>query len=185
MIDQQDQDHLREAQELLSHQLPSGDVRVIMSNALALYVRHLRKRRCAETDQPRRRPRETKSARHIPADVNRAVRARDGGRCTFVGDTGHRCGSRLRLQFDHIVPVARGGRATVDNIRLRCHAHNQYEAERVFGEAFMAGKREAAREARDGGRARMRDSYRTAPFSTPISCPTFVNAATARSRCSG
>jgi hypothetical protein len=30
-------------------------------------------------------------------------------------------------------------------MRLRCRAHNQYAAERVFGEAFMSGKRENAR----------------------------------------
>jgi hypothetical protein len=32
----------------------------------------------------------------------------------------------------------------VTNIRLRCRAHNQHEAERVYGEAFMRGKQERA-----------------------------------------
>jgi len=58
------------------------------------------------------------------------------------------------MQFDHIDPVARGGEATVENIRLRCRAHNQYEAERVFGAGFMASKREAARLAAAEARAR-------------------------------
>src|SRR6185436_11209599 len=44
-------------------------------------------------------------------------------------------------------PVARGGKATIGNLRLRCHAHNQYEAERTFGAGFMKQKREAARSA--------------------------------------
>jgi len=56
-----------------------------------------------------------------------------------------RCGSRKLLEFDHVDPVARGGEATVDGIRLRCRAHNQYEAERVFGTGFMAIKREEAK----------------------------------------
>jgi hypothetical protein len=43
--------------------------------------------------------------------------------------------------------VARGGEATIQGIRLRCRAHNQYEAERVFGSGFMAQKREGARRA--------------------------------------
>ena len=38
-------------------------------------------------------------------------------------------------------------RASVEGIRLRCRAHNQYEAERVFGAEFMRHKREQAREA--------------------------------------
>ena len=33
------------------------------------------------------------------------------------------------------------------NLRLRCRAHNQYEAERTFGAGFMAEKREQARRA--------------------------------------
>src|SRR6267378_4309079 len=36
-----------------------------------------------------------------------------------------------------IEPLARGGESTIDNMRMRCRAHNQYEAERVFGSGFM------------------------------------------------
>jgi 5-methylcytosine-specific restriction endonuclease McrA len=155
-IDDQDLENLREAQALLGHQLPNGDIKTIVGNALALYVRDLRKRKLAETDRPRRTSRPTNSVRHIPAAVKRAVRERDGGRCTFVGTDGHRCGTRTRLEWDHVVPVARGGTATVDNLRQRCRAHNQYEAERVFGAAFMEGKREMARRARASGQGTAR-----------------------------
>ncbi len=75
----------------------------------------------------------------------RAVAARDGERCTFIGDHGHRCESRAHLEYDHIVPVARGGPSTADNLRLRCRAHNQLEAERAFGAGFMQRMREAKR----------------------------------------
>ena len=34
-----------------------------------------------------------------------------------------------------------------DGMRLRCRAHNQYEAERTFGAGFMERKREEARRA--------------------------------------
>jgi hypothetical protein len=70
---------------------------------------------------------------------------RDGGQCGFVGETGNRCPARARLEFDHVDPVARGGEATVEGIRLRCRAHNQYEAECVFGAGFMSDKRAEAR----------------------------------------
>jgi len=92
---------------------------------------------------------------------------RDEGRCTFVGTHGHRCGSRVHLQFDHVTPVARGGTSTADDLRLRCRAHNQLEAERAFGRGFMearrgraAAARDAARAARDAARAE-RDAART------------------------
>jgi hypothetical protein len=41
--------------------------------------------------------------------------------------------------------VARGGQPTVDGMRLLCRAHNQYAAERAFGEKFMQHKREQAK----------------------------------------
>jgi hypothetical protein len=63
------------------------------------------------------------------------------------------------LEFDHILPVARGGESTADNLRLRCRAHNQYEAERTFGAEFMRQKREA-RQARNGTAKRAEDPDR-------------------------
>lgn len=105
--------------------------------------------KCAATERPStKQARTSRNARHIPAAVKRAVRKRDADRCTFMSDSGHRCDSRTQLEFDHIDAVARGGAATVGNIRLRCRAHNQLEAERTFGAGFMHGKRETARESR-------------------------------------
>ena len=43
--------------------------------------------------------------------------------------------------------MAREGRATVERMRLRCRAHNQYTAERTFGAGFMNQKRQQARDA--------------------------------------
>ena len=42
--------------------------------------------------------------------------------------------SRARLsRIHHVVPFAAGGETLVDNLELRCRAHNAYEAEEVFG----------------------------------------------------
>jgi 5-methylcytosine-specific restriction endonuclease McrA len=140
---------LRYAQELLGHELPSGDVAQVLDRALDALIGRLEKRKFAATSTPRpRRRRASKGKRHVPADVKRAVWERDGGRCTYVSEKGQRCPARTRLEFDHIDPVARGGEATVEHMRLRCRAHNQYEAERTFGAGFMSGKRRAAAEAR-------------------------------------
>lgn len=40
------------------------------------------------------------------------------------------------LEYHHVVPYAVGGKATVENIEMRCRAHNIYEAEQVFGPLF-------------------------------------------------
>jgi 5-methylcytosine-specific restriction endonuclease McrA len=147
-------DKLRYAQELLSHQVPSGDIAQVLDRALDALIKQLEKSKFAATGRPRTsHPSTSANKRHIPAHVKRAVRARDQGQCTFVGDTGHRCGSRRFLEFDHADPLARGGRATVENIRLRCRVHNHYEAEKTYGDGFMHQKREAARpKTRSAGR---------------------------------
>jgi hypothetical protein len=71
--------------------------------------------------------------RHIPDAVRDAVFVRDGGRCTFVGTTGVRCGSRWAVQVDHVHPWAMGGTHNPANLRLLCGAHNRHAAEIVFG----------------------------------------------------
>ena len=98
--------------------------------------------------------RSTAQPRYVPAHVKRAVWERDRGQCTFVGAAGQRCPARKFLEFGHIDPVARGGQATVERVRLRCRGHNQYEAERTFGSGFMSEKREAARRAAAEARTR-------------------------------
>ncbi|HEU4364924.1 MAG TPA: HNH endonuclease signature motif containing protein [Candidatus Krumholzibacteria bacterium] len=84
--------------------------------------------------------------RHIAAAVRDEVYSRDEGRCAFVGSNGRRCSSTQALQMDHIVPVARGGRGTPDNLRLLCAYHNRMEAERLMGAVPMAHARERNRQ---------------------------------------
>jgi 5-methylcytosine-specific restriction endonuclease McrA len=140
-MDQEAYDDLLYAQALLGHAVPSGDPAQVIARALKHFVANLEKQKFARTDRPRRcQPSE--NARQIPADVKRAVWERDGGQCTFVGENGHRCEARTRLEFDHVEAVAQGGRSTVQGLRLRCRAHNQFTAEQAFGRDFMNTKRE-------------------------------------------
>ena len=133
-------DKLQYAQSLLSHQVASGDVARVLERGLDALIQKLEKQKLAATSKPRSKQRPTKSRRHIPARVRRAVWERDGGQCTFVGESGRRCASRTRLELDHVDEVALGGKATVEGIRLRCRAHNQYTAECTFGKEFMRHK---------------------------------------------
>ena len=135
-MSQEMHDDLRRAQVLLSHRMPSGDEAQVLHRALKALITQLEKRKYAATDKPRK-PRTSANPRHIPAYVKRAVEERDGGRCTFVSDTGQRCAERRFLEFDHVHEVARGGQATISNIRLRCRAHNQYAAECAYGAELM------------------------------------------------
>ena len=51
----------------------------------------------------------------IPELVRRFVWQRDGGQCVA-------CGSKERLEFDHIIPVIEGGANTERNIQLLCES---------------------------------------------------------------
>ena len=66
---------------------------------------------------------------------------RDGHRCTFVSEEGHRCSEQCGLQLDHFVPFSKGGASTTENLRAMCPAHNQLLAEQALGKAFMEQKR--------------------------------------------
>lgn len=140
-IDRETRDDLNRAQELLG---PGSQVPDALKRALRLLVAHLEKQKFAAVARPRPQSHPGQDPRNIPAAVKRIVRERDKDRCTFVGDNGHRCEERSGLEFDHIVPVARGGGSNPENLRLRCHGHNQLEADRVFGAEFMNGKRRSA-----------------------------------------
>ena len=150
-LDEQTHDLLREAQDLQAHTKGGRQISNVLKRALEHYVRHLKQRKFAETERPRRASRKPKSVRTIPAEVKRAVKARDDGRCTFVNEMGDRCPARSGLEFDHAKPLAQGGETTVENVRLRCRAHNQLAAEEAYGEEFIRLKRERAQRARAMG----------------------------------
>ena len=63
-----------------------------------------------------RRP--SNNPRYVSKDIKSIVWQRDRGVCRG-------CGTRRGLNFDHIIPVARGGQGTPDNLQLLCFACNQ------------------------------------------------------------
>ena len=131
-VSRETHDKFRRAQALLRHAVPSGDAAEIFDRAVTLLVDQLERQRFAETERARATKPSPGPSRHIPAAVRRAVWRRDGGCCAFVGTEG-RCGERAFLELHHVEPHAVGGAATVENIELRCRAHNAYEARLFFG----------------------------------------------------
>lgn len=147
-ISQEARDDLEQLQNLLSHQIPSGDPALVVERALKLMLQETKKRKAALTKKPRRRRKgRSKKSRAIPAEVKRTVFTRDNGRCAFVDSSGRRCKSAWQLEFHHCIPYGRGGKHTVENIQLRCRAHNQYEAELDYGPELMRRRRASAKSA--------------------------------------
>ena len=137
-MSQELRDKLSHAEALLSHTLPTGDVAGVLERALDALIAKLEKAKFGATERARAAKANTSTnPRHIPSHVKRAVRERNGCQCTFVNESGQRCPERRFLEFDHVDAVARGGKATAEAMRLRCRAHNQFEAHRTFGTAFM------------------------------------------------
>lgn len=60
----------------------------------------------------------------IPSAVRREVWRRDEGRCV-------KCGSRERLEYDHIIPVSRGGSNTARNIEMLCESCNRSKSDSI------------------------------------------------------
>jgi 5-methylcytosine-specific restriction endonuclease McrA len=134
-VSRETRDTLRRVQDLMRHSIPDGDLAIIFDRALALLLADLERQKCAAASRPRTTTTNTNGSRHIPAAVRRAVWKRDEGRCAFKGVRGRCCETAI-LEFHHVRPFADGGEATVENIELRCRAHNQYEARLYFGEEF-------------------------------------------------
>jgi 5-methylcytosine-specific restriction endonuclease McrA len=133
-------DKFREAQGLLRHRVPNGDLGTIFEKALDLLIDQVKKERFATGRKARQAPTEEGDAspsRHIPDAIKREVFERDGGRCTFTDEGGRRCTETGTLEFDHWDGFARTRHHRADRIRLLCRAHNQHAAEQMYGRAFM------------------------------------------------
>jgi hypothetical protein len=78
----------------------------------------------AKANQTLVEKRKTAPRRHIPRDVRQRVWQKYGGVCAD-------CGANQYLEFDHIVPVAKGGGSSEANIQLLCRACNLKKSDHV------------------------------------------------------
>ena len=62
--------------------------------------------------------------RTISAKTKMAVWQRDMGKCV-------ECGSNEKLEFDHIIPVSKGGSNTMRNIQLLCERCNRAKSNKI------------------------------------------------------
>jgi hypothetical protein len=132
---------LEAARDALSHSLPGADVEAILEAGLDLLLERAAKRK-GLVKRPRPAPVRADAAeeahpRYVPAAVRREVFIRDERKCQWPMAQGGICGSTHRVEFDHIVPVGRGGAATASNGRVLCAFHNQLAAREVYGDEWM------------------------------------------------
>lgn len=70
------------------------------------------------------KPADEARQRMVPEDVRTYVWRRDRGKCV-------NCGSRENLEFDHIIPVSKGGSNTARNIQLLCETCNREKSDNI------------------------------------------------------
>lgn len=102
------------ARDALAHARPGANAEAVLEAGLDLILARQAKRR-GQVQRPRaaKAPAEREPARsdQVPAEVRRAVWARDEARCQWPVDAGGICGSTHRLELDHLRPRARGSHA--------------------------------------------------------------------------
>jgi 5-methylcytosine-specific restriction endonuclease McrA len=123
---------LERAADLMRHANIGADLATVVDRALDLLLAKLEKDRLGKTSRPSTHEPRAKADRIVRA-LRRAVFERDGCRCTFEDEHGHRCSAKTLLEIDHIVARAQGGTYELDNLRVRCRAHNRLHAEKTFG----------------------------------------------------
>jgi hypothetical protein len=133
-------DKFRRAQDLLRHRIPDGDPVAVWEKALDALIERVEKERFGLVQNPRPpKPQDPSrpATRNIPAAIRRAVFKRDNGQCTFVDARGRRCPETGFLEYDHVKGFARHPVHGVEDIRLRCRAHNHHAADQMYGRDFM------------------------------------------------
>jgi 5-methylcytosine-specific restriction endonuclease McrA len=136
-------EELEAVRALLGHAVPSGKREEVLLQVLRAQRKILERRRYGSPKGASKSPPSPANADYVPAAVRREVYEREGGSCAYVGEGDRRCGSTLRLELQHIVPLARGGKSTPENVTLFCRArraHNLLQAEKDFGEHHVKRK---------------------------------------------
>ena len=113
----------KEAFYLTEMEMASDDVALVIETTKKDYKQKLANeldkiKAVAEAEGYNREP--------IPEDVQVLVWNRDGGKCV-------RCGSNISLEFDHIIPLSKGGSNTARNIQLLCEKCNRSKGAKVGG----------------------------------------------------
>lgn len=110
-----------------------GDLGLYDSDEKALFVKEYYYKQSAKFENLQKQTRlfekmgkmEIATSREpIPEEVRFAVWRRDEGKCV-------KCGSKEKLEFDHIIPVSKGGSNTERNLQILCENCNRTKSASV------------------------------------------------------
>jgi HNH endonuclease len=65
-----------------------------------------------------------RDSRYISPELRQAVWTRDGGRCI-------QCQSESLLEYDHIIPLSKGGATSYGNLQILCRTCNRHKSDRI------------------------------------------------------
>jgi 5-methylcytosine-specific restriction endonuclease McrA len=127
---------LEASKDAFAHSFPCGRAADVIKHGLRVAL-FQHDKRLGLVEKPLKAPRPSRT-NHVPAHVKREVLRRAGGRrCEWILPSGERCDCRRMLEFDHVEPLALGGKSTIENVRLVCRSHNLVAARQVFGDTLM------------------------------------------------
>ena len=137
---------LDRVRELLSHSHPGATWAEIIAHLAVEYVKRAdpiarAERRAAKPPKMPRSftatedfPTSAAGPKPLPRPVRDAVIAEAGGACEFRDPlTGARCGSRVRVEADHVMPRALGGSDKAENLGCLCATHNRLKSKYDLG----------------------------------------------------
>ena len=116
VISQKTLDKLNEVKNLLGHRSLTNDelLNLILTTSLIEFKRERFKVGSSATPAPGSQG----STRYINAFTKDQIFQRDLGKC-------QKCGGTFKLEFDHLLPFALGGKTNKENLRLLCFSCNQ------------------------------------------------------------
>ena len=79
---------------------------------------------CLDCQFPKIKKNLNHDSRYISSEVKQNVWNRDGGKCVC-------CNSNIRLEFDHIIPVTKGGSNSENNVQLLCYDCNRAKSAKI------------------------------------------------------
>lgn len=107
--------------EFQIEQKPVWGLRLNSADPLLYQILH---KAIALSNQTASRQGGTGNTRHIPRDVRQRVWTRDGGKCVD-------CNATEYLEYDHIIPVAKGGSNEETNVQILCRRCNLKKSDHI------------------------------------------------------
>ncbi len=116
--------------ELLSHQVPDGDLQSILTILTQAYLNKndLQNKPAASPDLWQHYSSPT---RYIPKGLKHLLLEKAEHSCQYISPEGRRCTQKRYLDIDHIIPISAGGQTTFPNLQVLCHAHNLLKSDSI------------------------------------------------------